>query len=271
MNSRPSSLKGISMCSVANRIKIAGILAASSALVECTGNLDGGTNGPAAGRAPPSLEAAKERLTGGGWKVIGAGDYNFDGMADVLWNDPGKNTIAVWLMHGTQLLSPGPVIPGPFGDGWIPRKPADFNADGMRDVLWSNPGKGSMAAWLMNGTQLLLPGPEIPGPLGDGWSAVRAADFNFDGTADVLWSNPGKNAMAVWLMRGTQVLLPGAEIPGPSGAGWSLVHAADFNFDGMADAIWQNTTTNRMAVWLMSGTHLLLPGPEIPGPADSGP
>jgi hypothetical protein len=72
-------------------------------------------------------------------------------------------------------------------------------------------------------------------------------------------------------MNATQVLTAGPEIPGPIGAGWSVAYAADFNFDGMADAIWQNPTPLRMAVWLMSATHLLLPGPEIPGPADLGP
>lgn len=101
------------MCSVVNRIKIAGILAASAALVECTGALDGGANGSASGRAPPSLGAAKESLTGGGWKVIGAGDYNFDGMADAIWQNTTTNRIAVWLMSGTKLLLPGPEVPGP--------------------------------------------------------------------------------------------------------------------------------------------------------------
>jgi nitrous oxidase accessory protein NosD len=255
------------MCSLASLIKIVGILAPSSALIVCTGNLDGGTNGPASGRASPPLGAAKERLTGGGWKVIGAGDFNYDGMADVLWNDPGKNTMAVWLMRGTQLLTPGPVIPGPSGAGWSALTPADFNADGMADVPWSNSGEGTMATWLMAGTKLLLPGAVIPGPSGDGWSAVTAADFNFDGSADMLWHNAGKHTTAVWLMAGSKLLLPGPTLPAPSGDGWIVVTAADFNFDGMADVLWNNPGTNQMAVWLMRGTQLLLPGPVIPGPS----
>jgi hypothetical protein len=208
------------MCFLANLLELVGVLAASSALVACTGDIGGGPDGAAPGPAPPSLGAAKERLNGSGWKILRSGDFNFDRMSDVLWNDPGTNTMAVWLMSGTHLLLPGPVIPGPIGAGWRVVKAADFNADGMADVIWSNSGSGSAAVWLMSGTQLLLPGPVIPGPIG---------------------------------------------------AGWSVAYAADFNADGMSDAIWQNTTTNRMAVWLMGGTNLLLPGPEIPGPADIGP
>ncbi len=254
------------MTSAAHRFKMAGILAASSALLACTGNLDSGTNGPDSGRAPPSLGAAKESLTADEWRVIGAGDFNFDGMADVLWNNPGENTMAVWRMRGTHLLTPGPVIPGPTGDGWSALTPADFNFDGMVDVPWSNSGKGTMATWLMAGSSLLIPGPEILGPLGDGWSAVTAADFNFDGSADILWYNAGKNRMAVWLMAGSRLLLAGPELPAPVGAGWIVVTAADFNFDGMADVVWNNPETNQMAVWLMSSTQLLTPGPVIPGP-----
>ena len=269
MSSRLCSLKGINMCSLANLIKIVGIFVPSSALIVCTGSLDGGTNSPASGCASPPLRAVQESLTGG-WKVIAAGDFNLDGRADVLWNNPGNNTMAVWLMSGTQLLTPGPVIPGPSGDGWSLLTPADFNADGMADVPWSNSGDGTMDTWLMAGTKLLLPGPVVPGPSGDGWSAVTAADFNFDGMADMLWYNAGKHRMAVWLMAGTKLLLPGPELPAPDGEGWSVVTAADFNLDGMADVLWNNPGTNQIAVWPMRGAQLLTPGPVIPGPSGAG-
>ncbi len=258
------------MACIAHRLEIAAVLVACAALVECTGSLDSGTTGLDSGRVPPALGAAKERLTASDWKVIGTGDFNFDGMTDVLWNDPGKNTMAVWLMRGTHLLTPGLVIPGPTGDGWRTLTPADFNLDGMADVPWSNCGKSTMATWLMAGPRVLIPGPEIPGPLGDGWSAVTAADFNFDGSADMLWYNAEKNRMAVWLMAGSKLLLAGPELPAPVGLGWVVTTAADFNFDGMADVLWNNPGTNQMAVWLMTSTQLLMPGSVIPGPIGAG-
>jgi hypothetical protein len=247
------------MCSPIRRLDLALVLAASGALVQCAGDHD----------ESPS-RAAKEALTVDAWKVIGAGDYNLDGMADVLWNNAGANTAAIWLMRGPHLLTPGPVIPGPLGDGWSALTPADFNLDGMADVPWSNPVKGTMATWLMNGTRLLIAGPAILGPVGEGWSAVTAADFNFDGSADMLWYNPTTSRMAVWLMAGPRLLLAGPELPTPAGAGWLVPTAADFNFDGMADVLWNNPGTNEMAVWLMSSTQVLTPGPVIPGPAGAG-
>jgi hypothetical protein len=74
-----------------------------------------------------------------------------------------------------------------------------------------------MAVWLMDGAQLLAPGPDIAGPAGDGWIAINAADANLDGMGDAMWCNPRTDQMAVWLMDGAHLLAPGPVIPGPGG------------------------------------------------------
>ncbi len=52
---------------------------------------------------------------GDGWRAIAAGDVNGDLMTDVVWQRLGTSQMAVWLMNGNHLLSPGPVILGPPG------------------------------------------------------------------------------------------------------------------------------------------------------------
>ena len=95
-------------------------------------------------------------------------------------------------MRGTERTARGGrEIPGPAGAGWIVNTVADFNLDGMEDILWSNGVTGSMAVWLMRGTEVLEAGPEIPGPRGGGWELTTAADFDGDGMADVLWNAHG--------------------------------------------------------------------------------
>ncbi|WP_437873865.1 FG-GAP repeat domain-containing protein [Sorangium sp. So ce363] len=206
--------------------------------------------------------------SGDGWNAISVADFNRDGLPDVPWYNSGRNSISVWLMNGTQVLWPGPELHGPSGGGWKATATGDLNSDGTADVLWLNSGESAIAVWLMDGTRLLAPGPELHGPSGGGWKATVAGDFNFDRMADVLWSNPGESSMVVWLMNGTQVLAPGPEIPGPSGSGWSPATSGDFNFDGMLDVLWYNPEKHAIAVWLLAGSQVLLPGPEIPGPGD---
>ncbi|HTN89418.1 MAG TPA: VCBS repeat-containing protein [Sorangium sp.] len=207
---------------------------------------------------------------GQGWAAVNAGDFNFDGMADVLWLNAEQNLVTIWLMEGSHLLAPGPVLPGPLGDGWLVKSVTDFNLDGMTDVLWNNPEQNLITVWLMDGSHLLAPGPFIPGPVGEGWTAPTAQDVNFDNMGDVFWNNVEQNLMAVWLMEGTELLVPGPVLPGPLGPGWRIVTSEDFNFDSMGDVLWNSPEQDLMAVWLMEGTHPLAPGPAIPGPLGPG-
>jgi hypothetical protein len=217
-------------------------------------------------RAPITTAGAPIVAAPSAWKIVQAADFNDDGLADALWTDPGSGAIAVTLLRGTALLEAGPTIPGPAGAGWAPITAADFNLDGMADVPWFDVTSPHLAIWLMRGTHLAEPGPAIPGPTGDGWAAVMAGDCNGDGMADVLWYNAQKALISVWLMDGTAVLEPGPELPAPIGAGWVVPTIGDFDDDGMGDILWFNTLTGRNAIWLMNGTAVLEPGPEIPGP-----
>ena len=205
--------------------------------------------------------------SGGSWVASQAGDFDGDGLADVLWYEPVANRLAVWLMRGTVVSRVGAEIPGPTGPGWTVAGLADFNFDGMADILWYDPNDQKVAIWLMRGTQLLEPGPEIPAPPGDGWQPIAAADFNGDGTADLLWNNLETDQITVWPVRGTSVLGQGPLLAGPQGAGWVAASAGDTNGDGMADVLFQNLLTHVMEIWLMRGTDVIARGAELPGPS----
>ncbi|WP_437913743.1 VCBS repeat-containing protein [Sorangium sp. So ce302] len=231
----------------------------------CTPGIEPDHDRSSAEPAASSLGRATQRASRYGWKAVRMNDFSRDEMVDVLWEHPEKSLAAIWLMEGTQLVAPGPVIPGPLGQGWEAVNAGDFNSDGMADVLWRNIDQNLVAIWLMEGSQLLSPGPIIPGPIGQGWKVIGVSDLNRDGMGDVIWNNKDQNVMTTWTMNGPQLLAPGPVIPGPLGQGWVARSARDFNRDGMADVIWDNEEQSLMAVWLMEGAQLLAPGPILPG------
>lgn len=150
------------------------------------------------------------------WIAVATGDFNFDRMQDILWFDPHTSQMTVWLMAGTQVLDRGPLYPSPPGKDWAVAYDADFDLDGMADVLWSNGDRGTAEVWLMQGDHVKERGPEIPGPPGRGWTANAAADADGDGLADIFWCHTGHpGLMSISTMVGDRLAVPGAVIPGP--------------------------------------------------------
>jgi hypothetical protein len=204
------------------------------------------------------------------WTRVTSTDFNADGIADLLWRSTTTGAVQVWLMNGTTPGLKGAPVAGPPGSGWVATGAGDFNLDGMKDVVWYNPTSRHVCVGLMSATTLLSRGPELSGPAGGGlWSLIGGPDFDGDRLSDLLWFNAVTQRMQIWLMAGTEPRLAGAEIPVPPGGNWSFAQSGDFNGDGMADVVWENTVTHRFAVWLMNGTDVLVAGREIPEP--SGP
>ncbi len=66
---------------------------------------------------------------------------------------------------------------------------------------------------------------------GPDWRIAGTADFNRDGSQDILWRNQATGDMVVWYMRGS-TLLSEQEIETAPGSSWDVVGVGDFNGDG---------------------------------------
>jgi hypothetical protein len=78
----------------------------------------------------------------------------------------------------------------------------------------------------------------------------KSADFNQDGSLDVLWQNRTEDKSAIWFMKdGTQ--LSQVEIPGSSDVNWYPVSTGDFDSDGHLDVLRHHRTRGQLALWLL--------------------
>jgi hypothetical protein len=96
---------------------------------------------------------------------------------------------------------------------------------------------------------------------GPSWGPVAAADFNADGSNDILWQNVATGQCELWLMDGT-VQSDVLDL-GTHSTNWRLAAAADFDGNGSPDIVWQNMFTGRSYIWLMDGTVKVTNGVDL--------
>jgi hypothetical protein len=182
------------------------------------------------------------------YRVAAMADFNHDGNADIVLQNPGFAP-QIWLMNGSTIASSVSLAAPP--SSWHIVAAADFNGDGNPDLLWQN-SNGQPAIWEMNGTSVIgSAGLATPPSL---WRVIGAGDFNGDGYDDILWQN-SDGTPAIWEMNGTTVI-NAVGLSNPSSA-WHIVGTGDFNGDGYSDILLVNTSTNTPMIWEMNGASII--------------
>jgi hypothetical protein len=107
------------------------------------------------------------------WSAVAVADFNNDGNPDIVFEDT-HGTLAVWYMNGVDLNS-GTLL-NPSGDDplWQVVASTDLDGDGNADLIFQNTANSLLAAWFMNGTDLIratLLNPSSAGA-GGSWQIV---------------------------------------------------------------------------------------------------
>jgi hypothetical protein len=133
----------------------------------------------------------------------------------------------------------------------------DLNIDGQNDILWRNVVGGLNLGWRTDGTPLdgtFVTGTfPLPTVSNRAWSLEGQADFNFNGTVDLLWRNIETGDISVWFMNGASFVNSGP-LPRVADPNWQISGVADMTGDGINDIIWRNAALGANVVWQLNAT-----------------
>lgn len=168
-----------------------------------------------------------------------AGDYNGDGVDDIIWYAPGGATDYLWqgTVYG-RFVGRAITVNGTYTP-----VAGDFDGNGTDDVLWYKPGGSGPDDVLWRGKRngtFRSSGVQVGGDF-----LPAAADFNGDGREDIFWYGDGPAADYVWFgtARGFTSKAYTQDGTGlrPLAANYDGDERADVFFygaDGIADSVW---------------------------------
>jgi VCBS repeat protein len=131
------------------------------------------------------------------WNIAGAGDFNGDGDADLVWENTSTGQHAIWFLQN-GLFSSSLILPST-SLAWRIAGVGDFDGDGNPDLVWENVSTGQRAIWLLKkgvlSSTINLPTTALA------WHIAGAADFINNGFADLVWENTSTGRRAIWLLK----------------------------------------------------------------------
>lgn len=128
------------------------------------------------------------------YEINGAGDFDGDGLDDLLCSDTGLGYLYLWRNRGdggfdVSLISV-------YDPTWKIEGNPDLNGDGRADIVWDHDNSGMVAFWWMDGDSVLRADTRWMGNTPEG---IQTGDFDGDGLGDIAWEG---SYARLWRSRG---------------------------------------------------------------------
>ena len=187
--------------------------------------------------------------------ALGAGDFNRDGKLDLaagggVNEPPDTNNLSILIGDGRGGFS----APTYFTVGTAPQSMsiADYNGDGFADIAISNslPMATNSTVSVLFGDGRGRFSERLPLEIGILGRGTGAADFNRDGSLDLVVANSGSNSVSVLLGDGKGHFA--AKVDFPVGTNPRKLAVGDLNRDGKPDIVTPNTGSNDISILINS-------------------
>jgi hypothetical protein len=213
-------------------------------------------------------EDGKQMKIGPPFSIVGIGDFNGNGKADILFHNAVDGTAVIWFMDGARIARRALVVgedgkPMKIGPPFTIVGTGDFNGNGKADILFHNSTDGTIVIWFMNdariaGRAVVVGEDGKTSHIGPPFSIVGVGDMNGNGKADIVWHNSSTNETQIWFMNAEKVTTRRVVVGEDGkqtniGPPWSIFGIGDMNGNGKADIVWHNSSTNEIQIWFMNG------------------
>ncbi|HXC03647.1 MAG TPA: FG-GAP-like repeat-containing protein, partial [Bacteroidia bacterium] len=186
---------------------------------------------------------------GHGPYCVSAGDFNKDGILDLVTANGAENDLTILLGNGDGTFSASASSPIPVGSDPRQTTLADFNGDGKLDMAVTNLNGASMSILLGDGAGGFTNASGSPYTTGVLPYWTTAADFDMNGTIDLIATNAADNTLSIYSGNGNGTFQAAVVIPN-AGDPHGIVSASDFNGDGKLDVAVTNFATASVNVLL---------------------
>ncbi len=192
-----------------------------------------------------------------GSRLLAVGDFNRDGIQDLVATNTTLNNVAVLLGNGDgsfkTAVSYALNTSGNQGQAPWNVVVGDVNNDGFLDLAVASDNAGSVSILQGNGDGTFKPVIYVPTGASQVGS-VALADFNGDGYLDLATTSAPDNKVYILQNNGTATIGFGTATPYAMAGGPYYLTIGDFNRDGHPDIISANDGSNNVGVLLNAGS-----------------